>query len=458
MKRSIDYHLIEWKNSVYRKPLLLRGARQIGKTYAVRQLGASFENFVEVNFESEVKLSAVFDKDLSPETIILELSLLMGTEIIPGRTLLFFDEIQIVPKALIALRYFYEKMPELHVIAAGSLLDFATQAVGIPVGRISSLYMYPLSFFEFLCAGNHTLLAQVLLTQSPDKPFSELVHEKLLIILAEYLAIGGMPEAVMRWQATHNLQLCAEVHYALLDTYRQDFNKYAQRFQVKYLTILFNAIPRQMGTKFKYTALEGDYRKRELAPCVDLLSTAGIVSHVTRTAAQGIPLGAQVDPSDFKLIFLDVALSQTLLGLDLKDWILSPQQEFINKGPLIEAFVGQELLAYGHPGYKMPLFYWQRTSTGSEAEVDYVIQNGTDVVPIEVKSGLGSTLRSMRMFLESHPQSPYGLRFSTHNYQLHNAIHSYPLYGIISFMLARQQLGLTSHEDMLKSYQALIST
>ncbi len=448
MKRIIDQHLLSWKDSPYRKPLLLRGARQVGKTHAVRQLGNAFDNFVEINFESDKNLRTLFDLDLNPERIIRDLALITGKQITPGQTLLFFDEIQDVPQALVSLRYFYEKLPAQHIIAAGSLLDFTTQAVGIPVGRVSSLYMYPLSFFEFLCACGHALLAQEVLAHATNTPLSEPIHQKLLHILGEYIAIGGMPEAVARWQSTRDPQLCFDIHHALIDTYRQDFAKYATKFQIKYVDILFNAIPRQLGTKFKYSAIEGEYRKRELAPCLDLLSTAGIVTTVTRSAGNGIPLGAEADPNDFKVIFLDVALSQTILGLDIKSWFLHPQQEFINKGPLMEAFIGQELLAYAHPTSRTNLFYWQRNALGSEAEIDYLMQDKARVIPVEVKSGQGSTLKSMHMFLESHPKSPHGLRFSIQNYSVLEKIHSYPLYAMAHVMLETQA-------ENRESYKAL---
>lgn len=450
MKRIIDHHLLTWKNAHYRKPLLLRGARQVGKTHSVRQLGKTFESFVEVNFESgNALVRQVFDQDFDPVRIIRDLALILDVRIEVGKTLLFFDEIQVVPKALIALRYFYEELSALHIVAAGSLLDFTTQEMGLPVGRIASLYMYPLSFIEFLCACGHTLLARELLSHDINSPMNDAVHQKIFMHLAEYLAIGGMPEAVECWRAMRDPQLCFEVHHALIDTYRQDFGKYAQKFQVKYLEVVFNAIPRQMGTKFKYTGIDGDYRKRELAPCLDLLMTAGVAHQVLRSAGNGIPLGAEADPSDFKTLFLDVALSQAILGLDLKAWFLSSQQEFVNKGAVIEAFVGQELLAYAQPMQKHTLFYWRRHAQNSEAEVDYLIQDQGHIVPVEVKGGAGSTLKSMHMFLESHAQSPYGIRFSTQNYSKYNNVHSYPLYAIAHVVLASQSRDMASYADLL---------
>ncbi|HLC06747.1 MAG TPA: AAA family ATPase [Candidatus Babeliales bacterium] len=433
MKRFVDYYLREWKNSPYRKPLLLRGARQIGKTYAVRELGKIFENMVEINFELTEGAQGIFEKgDLEPERIIRDLFLLTRKRIIPGSTLLFFDEIQNTPKVLTALRYFYEKLPALHVIAAGSLLDFTIQSTGIPVGRVVSLYMYPLSFFEFLCACGYEILAQELVPGKFIVPLSEPVHHKLLSLFGEYCAIGGMPEAVMLWKDSGNPSLSFEVHHTLLDTYRQDFGKYADKFQIKYVSTLFDAIPRFLGTKFKYSAIEGEYRKRELSPCLDLLTTAGVVHSVVRSAGNGVPLGAEADLEDFKVIFLDSALAQAMLGLDLKAWFLQPEQEFVNKGSIIEATIGQEFLAYAHPSYKTKLFYWRRNTPGSEAEVDYLITHKGSVIPVEVKSGSGSTLRSMHMFLESHKDSPYGSRFSTQNYSVHEKIHSYPLYAVAS--------------------------
>ncbi len=430
MKRLIDYHLRGWKDSPLRKPLLLRGARQVGKTYAVQALGKTFSSFVEINFESNKKAKSIFDYDLDPQRIVHEIFLITGQQIIPGQTLLFFDEIQAAPEGIIALRYFYEKMPELHVIAAGSLLDFAIEQVGVPVGRVQFLYMYPLSFIEFLCALGHNQIIKEILSHSVEQEMSSGIHDKILALLGNYLAIGGMPHAVAYWQSNQlNLQACAQISQTLVAAYQYDFIKYGKSHQVKYLDLLFSHIPQQLGKKFKYS-LVGDFRKRELEPCLDLLVTAGVINRVTHSDAQGIPLGAQADLNTFKLIFIDVALSQFMLDLKVGDWFLNPLGEFINKGILVESFIGQELLAYEHPTKKAKLYYWKRDARGSEAEVDYVIQQKRQIIPIEVKSGKGRTLRSMQTFLESHKESPYGIRFSSNNYSLHEKIYSYPLYAI----------------------------
>ncbi|MFH1831779.1 MAG: ATP-binding protein [bacterium] len=434
MKRIIDHFLSEWKLDEYRKPLLVRGARQVGKTYSIRRLGAMYQNFVEINLELLPKARAVFEKDLDPERICSDLSLIVKKPIIPGKTLLFLDEIQIVPQAIIALRYFYEMLPELHVIAAGSLLDFAIQQVGIPVGRVQSLYMHPLSFIEYLVATGNYLAIDEIINHKPEEEMSSAIHNLLLGLLGEYLALGGMPQSVQRWVEKKNPLGCARVHSSLLNTYRQDFDKYARTLQVKYVALLFGHIPLQLGRKFKYSLVEGDYRKRELAPALDLLVTAGIAHKVYHSAGQGVPLGAQMDPQDYKVIFLDTGLAQSVLNLDIAEWFLNPQQEFVNKGALVEAFIGQEILAYSDMNIKNYIYYWHKDASIGQAEIDYLLQLNSVVVPVEVKAGLGSTLKSMHVFLESHPKSPYGIRFSAQNYSVHNNIHSYPLYAVAKIM------------------------
>jgi predicted AAA+ superfamily ATPase len=378
----------------------------------------------------------LFDQDLNPHRIVNELSLFSKQAIIPGKTLLFFDEIQIVPQGITALRYFYEKMPELHVIAAGSLLDFAIEQVGVPVGRAESLYMYPLSFIEYLAAMNESMVIKKILDHSVDSAISPLVHQKIVYSLKEYFVFGGMPQAIYRWSTTNDALQAAKSHAAILEFYQQDFNKYARKNQIKYVQLIFDEIPVQLGQKFKYSAVEGDYRKRELAPALDLLVTAGVAHKVYYSPGQGVPLGAQRDPLNYKAIFLDVGLAQSHLGVDLAAWFLQPDQQFINKRSLVEAFVGQELIAYASPLKKHRLYYWHKESSAQQAEIDYLIQLKDQIVPVEVKSGEGRTLKSLHYFLENHKQSPYGIKFSNQNYSILKdkekdyIIHSYPLYAI----------------------------
>lgn len=434
MERTIDYFLIEWKNREGRKPLLLRGARQVGKTHAVRVLGANFSHFLEINLEENKAARSIIEKDFDIDRILLQLSELLQEKIVPGSTLLFFDEIQNVPQAITALRYFYERVPTLHVIAAGSLLDFALEQVGLPVGRVSTLYMYPLSFLEFLIALGHKTWAKSIIDYTPTSPIQDPLHEKLLDTVGIYLALGGMPGAINEWLKTKQSRDVKRVHSELLFAYEQDFGKYAKRHQVKYLDLLFIRSIEQLSRKFMYARV-GEYKKRELEPSLVLLEKAGLIYKVIHSSGQGIPLGAQADLDDFKIIFLDVGLSQALLKLDITTWFINPLMTFVNKGEIVEAFIGQEILAYSDPINKETLFYWSRETRGSEAEVDYLIQIGEQVVPVEVKSGTSKRIKSMQIFLETHLKSSYGIRFWAQLGSLDGKIYSYPLYAVVKPLL-----------------------
>jgi len=449
MKRLVDYYLRKWMVNPRRRPLILKGARQVGKTHAVRALASSFTDFVEINFDQIPKARIFFEEDLKPARILREISLLIKKDIIPGKTLLFFDEVQEAPKAILSLRYFYEEMPDLHIIAAGSLLDFALENVGVPVGRVEFLYMYPMSFIEFLVAtGNHLILTEIL-AHEPQEKLSSTIHAMCLRLVAEYLALGGMPAVIDCWIESPTALECTITQTAILDAYRQDFGKYAKKHQITHVSTLFDEVPRQLGKKFKYSDIEGEYRKRELQPALNLLITAGIIHRVYASAAQGIPIGAQADFQVFKTLFLDVGLAQSILGLDLSSWFLDTSAEFINKGAIVESFVGQELLAYGSPLQKRDLYYWQRNAPSSTAEIDYLIQKKDRIIPVEVKGGEGSTLKSMHAFLNSHPESPYGLRFSTQNYSILEKIVSYPLYAIA-------KVATEGQEELRKAIEALM--
>jgi len=430
MKRSIDYHLLSWQQRHNRKPLILRGARQVGKTHAVRNLGTQFDNLAEVNFELDPAAKSIFDIDLSPTRIVRDLSLLTKQTIIPGKTLLFLDEAQEQPQALLALRYFYEKIPELHVIAAGSLLDFAIEKVGIPVGRTEFLYMYPLSFMEFLCATGNQMIAKETLNQPITSALAEVIHDRIIRLLGEYFAMGGMPEVVKIWRDTEDLNAVLIAQQSIVNGYIQDIPKYARKSRIEHVDVVFKHIPHILGQRFKTSNVAGEYRKRELSPAIDLLEKSMIARRVYHTSAQGLPLAAQSDLEKYKLILIDIAITQKLLNSDPREWILNPETACINKGSLIEAFIGQEIVAYQDPGSPGELFYWHREERNSSAEVDYIIAPHRDIVPVEVKSDRGSSLKSMRAFLESHPHSKYGVRFSTHNYSVFDALHSYPLYAV----------------------------
>lgn len=434
MFRFIDLHLSNWKTDRNRKPLILRGARQVGKTFAVRKLGKQFKTFIEINFEKSPKFKDIFESNLDPKRIIQILSAEFNVKIIPGETLIFFDEVHEAPRALLSLRYFYEEIPELHVLAAGSLLNLAIEEVGVPVGRISFFHIYPMSLLEFLKALNQDLLIELILSHAPNQPIDNFTHETLLTLLSEYLAIGGMPAVIQSWCTIKETYECFKIQQSIIDTYRNDFPKYSKKLQVKYVELIFEQLALQLGQKFKFTEVPGEYRKRELLPALELLVKADLAHLIYHSDSQGLPIGAQLDFNKFKGILLDVGLTQAIAGLKISDWLINFKQNLINKGGIAEAFIGQEILAYGNPFQSKSLYYWQRDSKNSQAEVDYVMQCHDKIIPIEVKSDKGKTLKSMSLFLESHPLSEFGIRFSTHNFSLHDKIHSYPLYAVAAFL------------------------
>ena len=380
----------------------------------------------EINLEKRPELYAVFNQNLDPVRILKELSIDRGSPICPGKTLLFLDEIQVCPQAILALRYFYEEIPHLHVVGAGSLLEFALEQVGIPVGRVQTLTVYPMSFAEFLVARDGKLMLQAIYEKTS---FSEVIHEKILKILAEYFVIGGLPEVVASWISTGQLSITQEVLRSIITTYQQDFEKYAKKTQLKYLNLLLQHIPLQVGEKFKFQGV-GEYRKRELAPCLELMEKAHIAHMIYNTSGHGVPLGATADLDFFKVICFDIAGMQQLLGVSVKEWFLNPKAAFINQGKLVESFVGQEMMAYSSPDIRNSLYYWHKEKKGSEAEVDYLSVIQGDVIPIEVKAGKGSTLKSFHSFLDSHPNSPYGVKLSAAERSQFEKIISIPLYAV----------------------------
>lgn len=434
MKRLIKYDLNCWRHSSRRKPMLMRGARQVGKTFEIRKLGKQFTHFLEINFEKQPDFIPVFEKNLDPVRIIDTLSSMTGIPIIPDKTLLFFDELQFCENALKSLRYFYEDMPALHVIGAGSLLDFAIEAIGVPVGRIEYCFMYPLSWMEYLASTGNTLLFEKILSHDVKNPFDEILHQKLFELLAQYMQLGGMPEVIADSLSEKNSLVAFNKQLSIINTYRDDFPKYAKKLQIKYVEAVFNHIPHCVAQSFKFTQIPGNYQKRELEPALNLLVKAGVVHKILQTAGNGVPLSAEANLEKYKLIFLDVALSQAMLGNQFSAWLLNPLETFINKGSFAESLVGQEFLAYSSCNMKTSLHYWHREKTGSHAEIDYLIQLQDKVVPVEVKSGAGTTLKSMHLFLDNKTQTPFGIRFSTHNYSVVDRVHSYPLYAIAGLL------------------------
>ena len=430
IKRAIDKELLKWKDSLNRKPLLLRGARQVGKTETVRNLGRYFEYFLEVNFESDKEIHSIFKGNLSPSEICENLSAVYNVPVKEGKTLLFFDEIQECIGALQSLRFFYEKMPQLHLITAGSLVEFVFSEVpSFGVGRIRSAFMYPLSFNEFLLAFGENNLVNIKQKAFSHKPLTETVHNKLLEYLRKFLILGGMPEVILNYLRTKDLSESRQIISDLLIGYYDDFAKYKKRVSADYLRGVFNAVVMQTGNKFVYSKvnIHGGYKK--VKEVLELLVLSGLVIPVEHTSANGLPLGAEVNLRKRKMFVFDTGLFLHILGLNISDILLAKDFTIINKGVLAEMFAGLELVKYQSPYQKAELYYWHREAKNSNAEVDYLISKGNNIIPIEIKAGTKGTMRSLTLFMKEKHISK-GIRISMENFSRYGKVDVYPLYAI----------------------------
>jgi predicted AAA+ superfamily ATPase len=430
MYRTIEPILKKWKDQEDRLPIILRGARQVGKSFIVEKFGKkNFESLLTCNFEFRPELISCFD-NLDPISVCAKLEVAFKTRIIPGKTLLFLDEIQNCPQAITALRYFKEKLPALHVIAAGSLLEFVLheEKFSFPVGRVQFLYLKPLSFYEYLISQNHERLVEILDNVTLKQPLEPFIHEQLLLLLQEYFLIGGMPSVVRSFLKNKSFIESQTVLTGLLETYRSDFPKYATKAQYRHLQTFFEKSPGLICKHFKYSHVSQEHRSQDLKIALEQLGWAGLLNKVIATNASGIPLQIHAKENKFKLLFLDGGLVNCANKLDIQSaWDTDLMQ--INSGALAEQFVGQELLAYADPYMNTQLYYWERDAKYSMAEVDYVIQSGSKILPIEVKAGTTGSLKSLTQFLLDK-QAPFGIRTSQHPLSFHNRVLSIPLYLI----------------------------
>lgn len=407
MKRDRHLFLTEWLLGANRKPLIIRGARQVGKTWLVRNFAQSQQlQLIEINFEKKPDLASLFLSN-NPNEILINISAYLNKKIDPSQSLLFLDEIQAASHLLAKLRWFAEEMPQLPVITAGSLLDFALakHEFSMPVGRVNYLYLEPLSFEEFLDACQQQELRIYLENFHLKSNIPEAIHLQLMKFIKEYLIIGGMPAAVSNWVTEQDLNSVSQIHFDLLTTFREDFAKYSGRLPLDRLEKVMSSVPRQLGNKFVYTIADSEVNSSTLKQALELLVRAKVCHLVSSTSANGLPLGAETNEKFFKMIMLDSGLCSTSLGLSMHEMKTIHDISLINRGGMTEQLVGQ-LLRTITPGYISPsLFYWQRTKKGSDAEIDYVIQQGHQVIPIEVKSGSAGSLKSLREFMKEKERS-----------------------------------------------------
>ena len=428
MKRILYINLVNWKKSKRRKPLLLQGARQVGKTYLVNEFGNNeYENFIYLNFEQTPDLGTLFKKELSPVKIIENISLYIGRKITSKDTLLFFDEIQASPLALTSLKYFYEQAPDFHIIAAGSLLGVSIgKESPFPVGKVNFMSLYPMSFAEYLIAFNENLIAEKLSNTTEIKPLPQVLHEKLLAHLKTYLFLGGMPEVVKDYLENKDIEAVRQIQNEILEAYKRDFSKYTEKNQAVKISELWNSIPYQLAKenkKFKYSDVRKNSRASTYEQTIEWLSKAGLIHIANNTGTPKLPLSGYTDNSKFKIYMHDTGLLAAMLNIS-PALILEPTSLFSEyKGAFTENFVATELIAAGYNN----LFYW---TSKSDAEVDFIIEKNNKIYPVEVKSGLSRNKKSLRSYEDKYkPEKIY--RLSPRNFHQSENFINLPLYVVM---------------------------
>lgn len=428
MKRSLYAKLISWKNNSKRKPLLVQGARQVGKTYLINEFGRKeYSNIVYLNFEQNPNLETLFNNELKPEKIIDNISLYLGRKITSNDTLFFFDEIQVAPRALTSLKYFYEQTPDYNIIAAGSLLGVSFgKETSFPVGKVNFMTLYPMSFIEYLDAFEENLLAENLINNFNLKSFPEIIHEKLLSHLRMYLYLGGMPEVLQDYINNRDITSVRKIQNEILEAYKRDFSKYTVKSQAIKTSELWNSIPFQLAKenkKFKYSDIHKKARSSAFEQTIEWLKKAGLINVVYNIKVPKFPLTGYTDYSKFKIYLLDTGLLGAMLNLS-SDIILKPTKLFSEyNGAFIENFIASELISYGFK----ELFYW---TSKSNAEVDFILQKDNNIYPVEVKSGFNRNIKSLRSYGNKYnPKLIY--RLSPRNFVQQNDFINLPLYASI---------------------------
>ena len=407
MKRSITNRLFAWKESDNRKPLIIRGARQTGKSWIINEFGQSYfhGNIHTINFEKRPDIHRIFKQNIDITKIISDLEVVTNSRILAGRDLLFFDEIQECPEAILSLRYFYEELPDLHVIAAGSLLEFSLQNIPFPVGRVKIMNMYPMTFYEFLDATGKTILLEKISNHTEE--ITPTMHLTLNKALKDYFTVGGMPECVKTFAETGKLKEIFDIQTDLLATFRQDFAKYAGRADKSCLDAVLINGSNMTGHQIKYSALAEGFSSTTIKNAFNLLETAKIFRRIKASSPSGIPLETLALNKKFKSAFLDIGLMSCINGISDHITLSAKNLTGLFKGMAAEQFVAQELIATGHNPY-----YWAGDSKTSTAEVDFLMEQDSTIVPIEVKSGSGGRLRSLHMILDKYPSIPTGMVIS----------------------------------------------
>lgn len=431
MKRDIYQKLLAWKNSKYRKPLILRGARQVGKTYVLTEFAKEYSNSLYINFEKMLDVIPIFSENIDPKSIINKLQIFFNVTIEPEKTLIIFDEVQECPNALNSLKYFNEEANEYHVVSAGSLLGVKLKREkGFPVGKVDFIDLKPLSFFEFLVAMQEERLQEMLANIANFDPINEALHEKAILLLKQYFIIGGMPEAVARFIVEKDFEQVRKIQQSILDSYVLDFAKHALPNDVMKIMVIWESIPNQLAKenkKFIFSAIRQSARAREYESAIQWLVDAGLIYKSYSISTPKIPLDSYSDKHIFKIYMLDIGLLGCMNNLPVKI-MLDPNQLFMEfKGALTENFVAQELMV----AHFDKIYYW--TSQGT-AEVDFVLQHELDIYPLEVKAGISAHKKSLLSYHEKY-QPKILSRATLMNLKKDGEVCNYPLYLVERFPL-----------------------
>lgn len=414
MQRQQLLFLQEWLQKNNRKPLVIRGARQVGKSTLVHLFAKQQQHILlNVNLERYPELSQVFaSKD--PEQILQQIEALPRMHRISADALLFLDEIQAVPEAIPALRYFYEDRPELPLVSAGSLLEFvlSDHSFSMPVGRIQYLHMGPMAFTEFLAALGEDKLHQIVSEYTFGKEVGAIVHQRLLQLLRSYYFVGGMPEAVAIFAKTRSYRDVSEVHHSIIETYREDFPKYANSRNLNRMLNVFNFAARNVGVKVKYSNISSHDQSITIKKDLELLCMARVISKVIHSHCSGLPLQADIEQKIYKLLFLDIGLMNAICGLNWRVISQLDDMRLVNEGAIAEQFIGQHLQALLAENPNRELTYWLREGRSANAELDFVIALQGHIIPIEVKAGATGSLKSLHQFM-GEKQAPLAIRFET---------------------------------------------
>lgn len=435
MERKILGSLLEWKAKKNRLPLIINGARQTGKTYVIREIFSKyFEDHFYVNLESDEIVAGEFSKTIKPKDIVEKLESIFGREAIPEKTLIIFDEIQSCERALTSLKYFCEELPEYHVIAAGSLLGVALnrERSSFPVGKVDLLNMYPMDFEEFLYALNKPILVdKINACYSGNKKMDEMTHALLIDLYKRHLVIGGMPDAIKRYIDTEKLISVVEYHNRILFEYVKDMSKYCTKTEALRNQATYDSLPAQLAKdnrKFQYKLIKKGATAAMYELAIEWLQAAGIVLKCHKVETATHPIQVYTDLAHFKLYMSDTGLLTTKAGLSIS--VVFGDESNIFKGPLTENYVACALTANG-----LDLRFWR---SKGEAEVDFLIEKGSYVIPVEVKAKDNTTSKSLAEFTNKYTDTPYSIRISTKNFGYVNNIRSVPLYA--AFCLSKESI------------------